>query len=565
MGSSSIFKLTLSKPHSFFIMTTRTITGRSTRNSRNAGSVPGIAFGRTIPPRVSTPRRLPSVPPSESQFEELGSEHGDGNHGDEDEELGGDFGDGNPEGPGNDPPDDNGPGDHHDDEDPYDDGNQPNLADAIAALARNVGSQRESSRTKVREPDPFDGMDLAKLWTFLVQLQLSFNDQPSAFSNGRRKVEPKINIPLINAAAFLWACSLPGSQQFSLNLADIEVSSHSASTSKLPDPVDLSNVPEEYHEFADVFDKAKAQTLAPHRPYDLKINLEEGYTPPLRQVYSLSQTGLKALQEFLDENLAVGFISSTRSLHGAPVLFVKKKDGGLRLCVDFRGLNKITKKDRYPLPLITDLLDSPGKAKIYTKIDLQHAYHLVRIAKGDEWKMAFWTRYRSFEWKVMPFGLTNAPAAFQHFMNDIFADMVDICVIIYLDDILVYSDNIDQHRTHVHEVLRWLRKNGLYAGAHKCSFHQDTMEYLGYILSPSGLTMDPAKVQTIQDWPEPCKIKEIQSFLGFTNFTVGSYMPTQISLFLLPSSPTKTPSGISQKSVEKCSMTSRRLFSRLRC
>src|ERR1700722_19583096 len=156
-GSNSIFELTLSKPHTFFIMTTRTITGRSTRNSRNAGSVPGIAFGRTIPPRVSTPRRLPSVPPSESQFEELGSEHGYGNHGDEDEELGGDFGDGNPDGPGNDPPDDNGPGDHHDDEDPYDDENQPNLADAIAALARNVGSQRESSRTKVREPDPFDG------------------------------------------------------------------------------------------------------------------------------------------------------------------------------------------------------------------------------------------------------------------------------------------------------------------------------------------------------------------------------------------------------------------------
>ena len=119
----------------------------------------------------------------------------------------------------------------------------------------------------------------------------------------------------------------------------------------------------------------------------------------------------------------------------------------------------------------------------------------------------------------MPFGLTNAPAAFHHFMNDIFTDVVDICVIIYLDDILVYSDNIDQQtRTHVHEVLRRLCENGLYAGAHKCSFHQDTVEYLGYILLPSGLTMDPAKVQTIQDWPEPRKIKEIQSFLGFANF-----------------------------------------------
>src|SRR3984957_9592614 len=183
-GSNSIFELTLLKPHSFLIMTTRTITGRSTRNSRNARSVPGIAFGRTIPPRASTPCQLPSVPPSESQFEELGSEHGDGNHGDEHLGQGGDFGDGIPDGPGNDPPDDNGPGDHHDDEDPYDDGNQPNLADAIAALARNIGSQRESSRTKVRQPDPFDGTDPAKLRTFLVQLQLSFNDRPSAFGNG---------------------------------------------------------------------------------------------------------------------------------------------------------------------------------------------------------------------------------------------------------------------------------------------------------------------------------------------------------------------------------------------
>src|ERR1700720_1123452 len=118
----------------------------------------------------------------------------------------------------------------------------------------------------------------------------------------------------------------------------------------------------------------------------------------------------------------------------------------------------------------------------------------------------------------MPFGLTNAPAAFQHFMNDIFTDMVNVCVIIYLDNILVYSDNIDLHRTHVHKVLRRLRESGLYAGAHKCSFHQDTVKYLGYILLPTGLTMDPAKVQTIQDWPEPRKIKEIHSFLGFTNF-----------------------------------------------
>jgi len=118
----------------------------------------------------------------------------------------------------------------------------------------------------------------------------------------------------------------------------------------------------------------------------------------------------------------------------------------------------------------------------------------------------------------MPFGLTNAPAAFQRFMNNIFSDMVDICVVIYLDDILIYSDNIDIHRTHVREVLRRLRKNGLFAGAHKCSFHTNSIDYLGYILSPTGLSMDSVKIQAIQDWPEPRKVKDIQSFLGFANF-----------------------------------------------
>jgi len=232
----------------------------------------------------------------------------------------------------------------------------------------------------------------------------------------------------------------------------------------------------------------------------------------------LSKFEQEALKEFIDENLTNGFIRSMSSPHGAPVLFVKKKDGSLRLCVDFRGLNKITKKDRYPLPLISNLLDSPHKARIYTKIDLRHVYHLVRIAEGDEWKTAFRTRYGAFEWLVMPFGLTNAPAAFQRFMNDVFSDLLDVCVVVYLDDILIYSDDITQHQSHVKEVLKRLRKAGLYAKAEKCEFHSDSVEYLGYVLSPAGLTMSDAKVKTIQEWPEPKKVKDIQSFLGFANF-----------------------------------------------
>jgi hypothetical protein len=177
--------------------------------------------------------------------------------------------------------------------------------------------------------------------------------------------------------------------------------------------------------------------------------LEEGATPPLGTIYSLSPVELEALRKFLDENIASGLLCSSSSSHGAPVLFIKKKDGSLHLCVDFRGLNQITKKDCYLLPLIADLLDSPSRAKVYTKIDLRSAYHLIRITEGDEWKTAFQTHYRSYEWLVMPEGLTNTPAAFQCFVNSIFSDMLDICVIVYLDDILIYSQDLASHKQHV--------------------------------------------------------------------------------------------------------------------
>ena len=223
----------------------------------------------------------------------------------------------------------------------------------------------------------------------------------------------------------------------------------------------------------------------------------------------LSQSKLEVLCNFLDDHLRTGFICQASSSHGALVIFPLKKDKTLRLCIDFRGLNKITKKDRYPLPFISDLLTTVGKAHIYTTIDLRHAYHLVCIADGDEWKTMFQTCYGSFEWLVMPFGLTNAPAAFQRFMNDIFSDLLDVSMIIYLDNILIYSNNPADHKKHVCEVLRCLCENGLYSHPDKCRFSQDTIEYLSFILSKDGLKMDPSKVQTIQDWPEPCKVKEI--------------------------------------------------------
>jgi hypothetical protein len=326
---------------------------------------------------------------------------------------------------------------------------------------------------------------------------------------------PKLKAPyitLVNAAAFARICKVDDSKTFQLRISSDKIT---------PIPVapnEMDGIPPEYHKFADVFSKTKVNTLAEHQPYDLKIDLEEGAEPPLSRIYSLSQEEQKALRDFIDENIPTGFIRPSLSPHGAPVLFSRKKDGGLRLCIDFRGLNKLTKKDRYPLPRISNLLESPKKAWIYTKIDLRHAYHLVRICEGDKWKTTFRTRYGSFEWCVMPFGLTNTPAAFQRFMNDIFGDLLNINVLVYLNDILVYSDTPEHHREHVREVLWQLWKHDLFTCPSKCEWHRDSVEYLQYILSPDGLSMASDKVQTIQEWPVPCKVKDVQSFLGFANF-----------------------------------------------
>jgi len=201
-----------------------------------------------------------------------------------------------------------------------------------------------------------------------------------------------IIVAIIGAAVFLHVSKLPGSYNFELCLCSLDIQANSA---KLTETPDLSNVPSEYHEFADIFSKTKAETLPSHCPYDLKINLEESAQSLVGPIYSLSASEQEALKEFIEENLNMSFIQPTSSLHSVPVLFVKKKDGSLHLCVNFHSLNHISKKDCYPLPLISDLLDSSHKAWVYSKIDLYHAYYLVRIANGDEWKTAFRICYES--------------------------------------------------------------------------------------------------------------------------------------------------------------------------
>ena len=235
---------------------------------------------------------------------------------------------------------------------------------------------------------------LASLSFLDTSLQLSDSTVSIPASETSVSNSEQPNITIIGAAAFLRASKLPGSHNFELCLCSLDIQ---ANSTKLAEAPDLSNVSSEYHEFADIFSKTKAEVLSPHHPYDLKINLEESAQPLVGSIYSLSASEQEALKEFIEENLNTGFIQPTSSLYGVPVLFIKKKDGSLHLCVNFHGLNHISKKDRYPLLLISDLLDSPRKAQVYSKIDLHHVYHLVHITNGDKWKTAFRTRYGSFK------------------------------------------------------------------------------------------------------------------------------------------------------------------------
>src|SRR5258707_2932283 len=248
----------------------------------------------------------------------------------------------------------------------------------------------------------------------------------------------KIDIRMVSTLTMTKLCKDLGTPTFVISTADLIPLQVTATDT-------LDSIPAEYCDFCDIFSGEKVGTLAPHRPYDLQINVEEGVKPVHRPIYSLSPPELTALWEFLEEHTRSGFIHPSKSPWGSPILFIKKKDGSLRLCMDFHTLNRVTEKDHYPLPLISDLLTSPTPARIYSKIDLKHAYHLVRIAEGDEPKTTFRTCYGSYKWQVMPFRLSNVSAAFQRFINEVLRDLMDICMVGYLDDILIYLDSLEDH------------------------------------------------------------------------------------------------------------------------
>ncbi|GJR94118.1 putative reverse transcriptase domain-containing protein [Tanacetum coccineum] len=258
--------------------------------------------------------------------------------------------------------------------------------------------------------------------------------------------------------------------------------------------------------------------LPPTRQVEFQIDLIPGAAPVARAPYRLAPSEMKELSDQLQELSDKGFIRPSSSPWGAPVLFVKKKDGSFRMCIDYRELNKLTVKNHYPLPRIDDLFDQLQGSSVYSKIDLRSGYHQLRVREEDIPKTAFRTRYGHYEFQVMPFGLTNAPAVFMDLMNRVCKPFLDKFVIIFIDDILIYSKNKKEHEEHLKAILELLKKEELYAKFSKCEFWLPKVQFLGHVIDSQGIHVDPAKIKSIKYWASPKTPTEIRQFLGLVGY-----------------------------------------------
>ncbi|XP_052735534.1 uncharacterized protein LOC128197518 [Vigna angularis] len=270
-------------------------------------------------------------------------------------------------------------------------------------------------------------------------------------------------------------------------------------------------------EFADVFPE-EIPGLHPVREVEFTIDLVTTAAPISVQPYRMAPAELVELKKQIEELMDKQFIKPSVSPWGAPVLLVKKKDGSSRLCVDYRQLNKLTIKNKYPLPRIDDLLDQLHGASIFSKIDLRSGYHQIRVKEDDIQKTTFRSRYGHYEYVVMPFGVTNAPAIFMDYMNRIFRPYLDKFVVVFIDDILIYSKTQAEHEEHLRAVLTVLREKELYAKLSKCEFWMKEVQFLGHVVSAGGISVDPAKVRAVLDWKSPRSVTEVRSFVGLAGY-----------------------------------------------
>ncbi|XP_052732478.1 uncharacterized protein LOC128196266 [Vigna angularis] len=287
--------------------------------------------------------------------------------------------------------------------------------------------------------------------------------------------------------------------------------SHERSTSKLNGGRSVVD------DFPDVFPD-EVPGLPPPREVEFTIDLVSTAGPISIAPYRMSPAELTELKEQIEELMDKKFIRPSASPWGAPVLLVKKKDDSSRLCIDYRQLNKLTIKNKYPLPRIDDLLDQLHGATVFSKIDLRSGYHQIRVKEEDIQKTAFRSRYGHYEYVVMPFGVTNAPAIFMDYMNRIFRPYLDKFVVVFIDDILVYSKSYDEHEDHLRVVRGVLREKELYAKFSKCEFWMKEVQFLGHVVSAGGISVDPAKVRAVLEWESPRSVTEVRSFMGLAGY-----------------------------------------------
>lgn len=379
-----------------------------------------------------------------------------------------------------------------------------------------IGSYRDSETFHITTLQGYDAI-LGKRWLARINPNidwetnvLSFTYKGRVHTLNRRPSNVYVTTeakPLLLSAAELKRAV---KDKLSMILCHLKNISNSIESREV---LDLSDILHKYeHTFGTPVEKP------PHRAVDHEIELEPGKIPPCRGLYRMSEAELAELRKQLEELLAKGYIRPSVSPFGAPVLFVRKKTGELRLCVDYRMLNRITVKNRYPLPRIDDLLDRLNGAKYFSKLDLASGYHQIRVREEDIPKTAFRTRYGHYEYTVMPFGLCNAPATFQRLMNDIFRPYLDKFVLVYLDDILIYSSSPEEHRQHVEAVLKLLSDHNLYAKRSKCEFGRGRVEFLGHIVTQDGICVDPRKIHAIASWPVPKTVSDVRSFIGLASY-----------------------------------------------